>query len=295
VPGRAYAFGAGGLSHLDPPRAQGLGGAGAAIESDSFMLLVNPAAAARVTASTVGAGAQTDWTGASTGTVFGVQPFRGAAVFAGALYRNAGTVTLNASDGTSRQVVAGTDLLVLVGAGGSISPKVSIGFSLQDYRSELAESARASAILADAGIQIRVLPTLKIGAAIKHVGTTIKYFDEGVAAPTAVCGGIAWALPIGDLLGENSHLVAVADAAVDAATRIPTWRGGAEFWWHNLVILRAGGRIASVQLLGQVAAGVGLRIPLTTGVIREARLDYCVRLLNAGFETPHNLSMALVF
>jgi len=299
LPGRLAALGAGGLTRLDPPRAQALGGAGAAVESDAAMVLLNPAAVARVASTSVSVAAQTDWLGGASGTMFGVHPTALAAITAGVLYYNAGLVTLNALDGTSRQVNAGTDLVVLAGIARSLTSSLSLGCSAYWYRSQLADAATASTVLADLGAQMRLSPSFKIGLAVKRLGTSVRYLDDRVAPPTTFRAGAAYAVPLDELLPETSaglhHLVLVADGERDPASKRTVVRGGAEYWWHGLVILRGGGQAGSTQALGSATAGLGLRLLTPGNAIREYRLDYCLRLLNGGFDTPHNLSLALAF
>lgn len=299
LPARVDALGAGGLSRLDPPRAQALGGAGTAVESDAALVLLNPAAVARVTDSTISMAASSDWIGGTSGTVFGVRHTALGAITAGVLYYNAGQVTLNALDGTSRQVNAGTDLVALAGIAGSISPNVTLGCSVYWFRSQLAEAATAATALADLGVQVRLSPTFKVGVTVKRVGTSAQYLEDRVALPTTLRAGVAYVVPLAEWLPASSaglhYLVLVTDGERDPVLLRTVVRGGAEYWWHGLVILRGGGRLASAQALGSATAGLGLRIVTPGHAIHEYRLDYCLRLLNGGFETPHNLSLALAF
>lgn len=295
----ASGFGAGGLERMQMPRAEALGGAGCALEHDANLVLTNPAAAARVVAPSICVGAQTGWLGGGSGTVFGVHPVAIGAVTAGALFTDAGQVTLNASDGSSRQVDAGRDLLLVGGLAGPLAKTITMGCTFQLYRSELAEVATAQTILVDVGIQDEVSQRLKLGLAARRFGPAIRYLDDPVAPPAVVCAGAAYGLPLGavlpELFSERERFVAVADLEASLVDSRPAVKGGAEFWWGQVLILRVGGRATNAQALGNLAAGFGLRTPLAGFSMRELRLDYAVRLLNSAFNAPQNLSLTALF
>jgi len=296
----AFAFGTGALLRTESPRAQGLGGSGTALEFDPSMVLLNPATAARVTRMGLTMGGRTGWMGGVTGSVIAIKPVGIGAFSAGALYANAGQVTLNASDGTSRQVVAGTDLVGFAGMAGTISPRLSMGCTLLVYRSVLAEEVSTTGVLVDAGAQIRITNHIKGGASLRRLGMGPRYVDERVAPPATARAGLTYGLPLHelseDLFGPEDAVVAVADLEHRVGDGVNILHGGAEYWWHGLVIVRGGGRMASRASIGNLSTGAGLRATLGEDwPIREVRVDFAIRLLNEGFDAPQQFSLTMMF
>lgn len=296
----AYAFGTGALLKTESPRAQALGGSGTALEFDPSLVLLNPATAARVARPSLAMGGRTGWLGGVTGSLIGILPAGRGAVSGGALYANAGQVTLNASDGTSRQVTAGTDFAAFAGLAGTVSETLSLGFTCMAYRSVLADEVSTEGVLVDAGAQIRISTHLKIGGSIRRLGMGPRYVDERVAPPASIRGGMTYGLSLAELVpglfGTQDVFVAVGDLEHRVADGINILHGGAEYWWRGLVILRGGGRKAARESLGNVSAGAGIRAMLGEAwPVRELRVDFAIRLLNEGFDAPQQFSLTMMF
>ncbi len=299
LPGTALPYGAGGLFRLETPRSQALGGAGVALEHDVNLVFLNPAAVGRAAAPMICAAGQSGWLKGASGTLLATRPLGRGAGMAGGSYFDAGRTTLHALDGSSRQVNAGRDLLVLAGFAGSLTPRLTMGFTAQYYRTELVEESVSSAVLGDAGVQIRLSRFVKGGASVRRVGTGAKFLSDAIPAPVLARAGVACVLPLGEWFGGVLHaqdvLIAVGDVELAVEDRRTAFRLGVESWWHRLIALRVGGRLTDSEALGNLAAGLGVRAAWAVGPVREWRLDYSVRLRNAEFATPHNLSLTAVF
>lgn len=298
-PASADSIGAGSVVQLVPPRVQALGGAGAALERDPGLLLVNPAVAARAASRSVSVGGQTGWNGGTTGTLFGVTPTQFGGFGAGVVMHDAGQVLLNASDGSSRTVRAGRDIQLLGTAAGRVGKTLTLGATARWLRSELAEELTADMVLVDAGAQIQAGKRLRLAVAFKRFGTGATFVDETAPPPGAFLGGAALALAPGEWWPETfdpqTVIILVGDAEYQVTRSLTQWRGGVEYWWAGRVALRAGGRLAGPDALGSLAVGVGLRADFGGARLRECRLDWSMRFLEAGFEIPHHVSLTVFF
>ncbi len=294
------AFGTGALLRTESPRSLALGGSGTALEFDPSLVLLNPAAAARVPRRSLAMAGRTGWLGGVSGSLIGVQPVGTGAASTGVVYANAGQVTLNASDGTSRQVTAGSDLAAFAGFSGLVSPRLALGATALAYRSVLADEVATSGVLVDVGAQFQVSSHLKTGASVRRLGMGPRYADERLAPPGSVRAGLTYGLPLVDLVpdvfGPGDLLVAVGDLEHRVTDGVNVLHAGAEYWWHGLVIVRGGGRKATRDALGNLTAGAGVRATLGEAwPVRELRIDVAIRFLNEGFDAPRQFSLTMMF
>ncbi len=297
------------LNRAEGARAQALGGSGIALGFDPTLVGLNPASAAHVTASSLTLSGQTGFLRGFTGQVLGAFPVLDGVLTLGGVLDDAGSVTLNASDGTSRQVTARRDIIGMLAFSGELSPQMDGGFLIKALRSELIEEFQTTGVIFDAGMQARVSDTVKAGVAIKNFGTNLKYLEDEITLPAQVRVGIAvlWRLreysPFSVV--EGDVIIAMVDSEHRVQEGLTSWRGGLEYQWRGVVALRAGGRLGAAKSLGNLSVGLGLRFKQDQDgrgrkyrqgrQQRQYRLDYSIRLLTSKFDPPQTLSVTIAF
>ena len=264
------------------------------------MILLNPASTARATSGSITISGRNDLFGGMGGSAVWVHRL-GSGVFSlGGTYEDAGSVDLNASDGSSRRVAARRDLLGLVGYSGALGSGMTSGYSVRLLHSELVEEFRATTAVFDGGVQIRASNSLNVGFALRDVGTQAKYLEDEVSPSPSVRGGAAFGCLLRDLLpfmqDSKDAVLLAADIDYRLVARQTFMLGGLEYRWRNLLSLRAGGSIGSPQRLGNLSLGLGCNIERgSDAVVKRYQFDYSIRLLTLGFDVPQMLSMTIVF
>lgn len=184
-----------GLALAGTARSMGMGGAGAAASMDAGAVWLNPAnlgwlaapeaafmhgqyvadigvdqLAVAIPVAHGGAAIAAAWTGLGS-----IESFNAAGVSVGEFSPGDTSLTLAYGYGTK---------MWAAGAG--------LGW----IRSELASDARATAWSGDAGVSLRPLPMLTVGASVQRAGGTLTYDRESAALPMTIRGGGAVALPM---------------------------------------------------------------------------------------------------
>ena len=271
---------------VEPTRSQSIGGAATAIGADPTLVWVNPAAPAQVSGSSLTLAAQRGYFDDVTGQGLYTVPLRSGMLSVGALYYDEGITEAFRPDDTLVRARVQQDVLAAAGFAMSLSPRVASGALLKVFHSRIAQEAAATAGAGDLGIQVRLTPAIKFGAAFQNIGTGMRFLDEPVALPTIARIGLAagwrFASP-GAGTSAADTLILSGDAEYQLADAASVWHGGAEYHWRNLISLRAGARISSRREPSSFAVGLGARV---TGL----RVDYCLRL-SRDFESPQTFSV----
>jgi len=278
------------LDGFEPLRLAALGGAGAAVGYDPTLIPANPASCVVLSRTSLTLGGQRGFFGDMTGHGFLAFPCASGVVVVGGMYYASPPASLHSTDGTVRRVVLQQDIVSLVSYCGPVGSRVSAGASLKVLHSELFEEYATLAPVADLGIQVKLSPIFKLGAAIRNAGPSYRYFEDAVAPPTEVRLGLAggWRVRGGEAGVPADSLIVVTDLVWNAVSTAASFRAGAEYRWLGLLAFRAGfqGGGAARQL-ARLAAGLGF----ANG---PYRLDYAVRFDNT-FEVPQALALTVSF
>ena len=277
------------LTIVEASRAEGFGGAAAAVGRDASMSWLNPAAAAQSGAALTLAG-QRGYFNEAAGQALVSAPFAGGALFAGLIYFDAGSVALNPDDGSSRTVRIQQDLLGSIGFAGTLAGPASGGISVKGIRSEIfGETAAALAL--DAGLQTRLNRFVKAGACLQNIGGRLRYETDAVNLPSLFRIGVAaggwlseWGFPS---VFETDRLLVIADVEFPFAERTISFCGGVEYQLGTILAVRAGAKLANREESASFSSGIGL----SAG---KYRLDYSVRM-GGDFSKPQTLSLTIRF
>lgn len=203
----------------------------------------------------------------------------------GLTYLDYGTerrTTISNVGGTISSVDAGTfsgqDLAVGLSFGSRIGP-IAWGLTAKGISSRIAE-VDAGAFAVDAGMmwRARSLP-LRVGLAVKNLGTDLRYDRERESLPLLFRGGIGYTL----MNGALGLYLDVEKSRAEAAYIL----GGAEYWVTPSLALRAGydGRLGGIG--GGLTAGAGFRI-------QSFHVDYGYTQFGLGTET-HRIGVRYEF
>ena len=176
----------------------------------------------------------------------------------------------------SRRVTAQRDWTGTLGISGSVGG-AAIGVAGKVLRSELAETARATAYAADAGITAALNSRLRVAAALQNIGTKLTYLSEGDPLPALIRGGLAWTVARGafpaTLFVDAPYLFNEADFRPAAGFEVRV----------GPLALRAGYR--SGRDIESISAGTGL-------AWGPATLDYAFGLVDE-FDSRHRVSVGV--
>lgn len=213
---------------------------------------------------------------------------------AGAAYYDAGTITLNLSDGTQGPRKVEQDYVGLLSAAGDLGGGLAAGVTAKYYRFNLAQAAKASGAAFDAGARWATpLQGLSFGAALQNAGAAVKFEQAGDPLPRTLRAGAAFALRLepaagGDAAVSFDRFLFTADvisalgepvaAATGVEARMPL--GPRDF-----LALRAGYQFNNAA--NGLALGLGFR---------EGRflLDYAMGLQKS-LGNAHHLSLGVRF
>ncbi len=277
------------LTVVEASRAEGFGGAAAAVGRDASVSWLNPAAAAQSGAALTLAG-QRGYFNEAAGQALVSAPFAGGALFAGLTYFDAGSVSLNPDDGSSRTIRIQQDLLGCLGFAATLVGPLSGGISLKGIRSGIFGET-ASALAADAGLQTRLNRFVKAGACLQNIGGRLKYENDSVSLPSLFRIGMAaggWLSELGfPSVLETDRLLAIADVEFPFAEKTIAVRGGIEYQLGTILAVRAGARLANRDESASFSTGIGL----SAG---KYRLDYSIRM-GGDFSKPQTLSLTIRF
>lgn len=187
-------------------RVGGMGQTGAADLGDLDSMSLNPASLGTLRQTGVSATYQHGIAGDSFGYLNFGQTIPGGAIFAALSHLDAGTIDINLSDGTQGNRDAQKDSLGMIGVALGRKLPITLGVTGKFFKSELAETAKASGYAVDAGaIWKTPLEGLSIGGAAQNMGPAIQYESADDDLPRVMRGGIAYVLDL-----EESWKVAEA-------------------------------------------------------------------------------------
>jgi hypothetical protein len=157
--------------------------------------------------------------------------------------------------------------------------------------SEEVAGVRGKAFAADFGFLARPwggavqrspwLGGLSFGAAVRNLGSGIKFDSETTPLPTEYVGGLGYSLPLaGDLLtlAIDAHQVAADGFSISAGT---------EYWLKGLMALRVGYRTTDTEGAG-LRGGVGFRL-------RQVQVDYAWSAMGKDLGNGHRFSLGYRF
>lgn len=124
-------------------------------------------------------------------------PVKAVTLSAGAAYYDAGTISLNLSNGFTGAVKAEQDWVGLFGAAFALPRGFSVGGMAKYYHLTLAQQATASGGAFDAGaIWHSPLHGLNFAAAAQNLGPSVKFEQEGDPLPLTLRAGVAYLLEL---------------------------------------------------------------------------------------------------
>jgi hypothetical protein len=265
-----------------PARPASLAGAFGAFDDDVNAFLWNPAALGAVRQPLVGATHFSSIIDTSFNLATFVQPLTvwkaPAGLGLGIQHSSTGDFDQIDLAGNNLGAVENYDLLLLAGAGLRLNPKLTTGLNAKLFNSRLAEY-RARGFAVDLGGQAQVHRRVMLGVALLDVGGQ-EAFDQ-VADP----------LPTLFRLAGRFVLLEDDEASIQVASQLDrpwstnggiTLGLGAEYWYHRVVVFRAGWRLGGE--LGPLSLGAGFKW-------QGFNLDYAFNSLE-GLGMMHRFSLA---
>ncbi len=199
------------------------------------------------------------------------------------VFYDGGTFELNsATDDTSSSVSAQRDYLATVTGAYNLNvlTGLAIGANIKFLSSTLLNEYKAFAIAADLGASMEVIKDLRVGLAVKNLGTPLKYFESSDPLPSSALVGMGYAIP----LAPSFTALVAADAQYDLESTV---RGnvGAEVKMFDMVSVR-GGYKAGYDL-GTFTLGLGFQMA-------DVALDYAFTPSTA-LNSMHRVSLKYTF
>jgi hypothetical protein len=221
------------LDMLEPIRSASVGGGGVALGSDSTLAPVNPAATARLDHPTLTLGGQRGLFNDLFGNAAVTRPTERGTWFAGLSYYESAGATIRSPDNSLHSFRLQQDLVAAAGYARTLTPDVAWGVAVKVLRTELFDEFRAQAGALDLGVQVRVNNHLKVGAAIRNLGSRYRYFEDALSPRTETRLGVAggWRVREGGAGSPGDSLILIADGVWDAALGSLALCTGAEYRW----------------------------------------------------------------
>jgi hypothetical protein len=226
-----------------------------------------------------------------------------AEIFLGGAVFDAGGITLNASDGTSRTVICQRDTL------GMLNMAVDLGFlgrqgcQILAMRSELLGEYTAKSVVGSWGARLDASDNVSMGASLRNIGKRIRYAEDSIPSPTLARAGFMYRVPFGKA-GENAvrapiQLRLVGDAEYSPDLQETSMLAGAEFLWMASYYLRSGVRIGPDGRMDAVTAGFGVDMRVAregeAGAGGRYIIDYAIRYKMGSLESPSSFNLTLIF
>jgi hypothetical protein len=158
-----------------------------------------------------------------------------------------------------------------------VGEMVQFGLTGRYFYSRIMDSD-ADGLGVDAGLRVRPVEHLTVGASVVDFGKTLSYEREVFWLPTRGRVGVSY----DEELFAQGRLIATADGAFFFYSRDADARAGLEFAWHELA-LRAGYSFLSETHL---SFGMGVRLG-------GLRLDYSFASLGFDLGAAHRLSVGI--
>lgn len=154
---------------------------------------------------------------------------------------------------------------------------VDAGLSGRYYYAKTMED-EASGPGLDAGVRVRPLDGLELGASLTDFGTNLAYIRESFRLPTRARLGVSWRRCVGpqfdiEAAAQGSYFVYTDDVNIG---------GGVEFGWNRTLFLRGGYEWLGAR--GRPTGGLGV-------ALGDFRFDYALGALNDGLGISHRLAL----
>lgn len=273
-------------------RAQAMGTAQTALADDVFAIHLNPAGLGSIRSGEVAMEHNKLFEGINRNMVAGALPTRSGVW--GLAYNRLSVDSFSGydADGSpTTDLSSGGDALGLAwgknfraDATGTNGLLGGVGFKM--IREETANISK-SAFAADLGLLYRPwvgkdwFRRMSFGAAIRQLGSGIKYDSESAPLPTEVSGGVGYSQFLsGDILTLGLDLTQTAGEGSSVSA-------GAEYWLRNLIALRAGYHTANADGAG-VRAGAGFRL-------NHVQIDYAWTAQGKDLEAAHLFTLTYRF
>ncbi len=177
-------------------QAAGMGTAFAAVQYSADSLQYNPSAIGTLKEKTITSSYLKGLGGMSHGYFGYIHPSSLGAFAASLLYFNAGTISLNLSDGTRRLATSEKNLAYTLTYGRHLVSGLHVGATYRFVQLELAETARATTSQTDFGFLWRTpLKGFSLGGAYQFLGPDITYESVGDPPPKTLRYGVAFRFP----------------------------------------------------------------------------------------------------
>lgn len=146
-------------------------------------------------------------------------------------------IEINHLDGTSERRQSQNDFIGTAGYAIQLAPGFSLGVSAKLFQSTLAEKYTATASSSDIGLLLKNAggTGLNVGATLQHIGSDIKYLDEGDPMPTTLRIGMAYENTIFSI-----HGIKLSADGLFPNDHTPYQNLGIEYAWQNTLFVRAG-------------------------------------------------------
>ena len=230
-------------------RPDGMGQAFSAVADDINTLSFNPAGLGNIRLPEIGYGHEIFFADISYDFLGAAIPVGEWGVF-GFGYLGLGTPPFNSTSDPNAATASVMDQ-ALIGSWGKSFYDFHVGASVK-YITEKVATVQGTGFAADFGMRYRLLPQWTLAGAILNMGPGIQ-FTSLEPLPLVANGGLAWAA----VEDPNHTLNFAADVSYNTVANTTHFGFGAEYWFQNLVALRAG-YLANTQDEG-FSAGAGLQ------------------------------------
>ena len=148
-----------------------------------------------------------------------------------------------------------------------------------------------SALAIDLGAQYDIDDVTRVGAAVRQLGSDVKFNSDEDPLPTT------WVIGVSRVFAGDGPHSFNADVDVDylAPEQNTTVRVGGEYWFRHLLALRAGYAYSYQKTINTFSAGVGFRFKIAQV---EMNLDYALRPQiweNSDFDLQNLISLGARF
>ncbi len=213
-------------------RPDGMGQAFSAVADDINTLTFNPAGLGNIRLPEVGYGHESFFSDIS-------YDFLGAAVPAGELgvlglgYLGMGTPPFNSTADPAAATSSVMDQ-AFIGAWGKSFYDFHVGAALK-YIQEKVDTIQGTGFAVDLGARFRILPQLTLAGAVLNLGSGIQ-FSSLEPLPLVANTGVAW----NAYEDPNHSLTLAGDGSFEVNSNLQHYSVGAEYWFKDMVALRAG-------------------------------------------------------
>jgi hypothetical protein len=265
-------------------RRAAMGGAGAALSDDAGAFAANPAALGETGRDELSLSYMSYVEGGALGAAAYAHPLAsGAGWGLRALSLDHGTFDGFDAMGDKSASYGAKDLSLALGYGRPLGASWRWGASAGHVRSTLAD---ASADTVEAGFGLLWAPAgvgpfsrLRLGAAVRHLGSGGSFEKEQTALPRVLAAGASWR-------GFSDAWILAVDAE-KPRTGSAGFKVGQEIWFSRVLALRAGYR-SDRDLAESFSLGLGVRF-------RDLRVDYAFAASQGSFAEAHRLGFSWRF